>query len=673
MNIRDGFAGFDRRRFLVFAALFAVAAAVFVFLLELRAPYYFLQDDNRDITLPAFVHGWRALSVHGEIARYNFHQFLGTPTLFISYPPAMLSVWLSQKLLGHWWGAVDVLASLCVYVSGLGFFLFCGGLGLGFWAAAFGAAAWALCPFVILTQASWWILGPAAACFPFMMYGMLRIYAKADRAGAAVFAASLGMLLLMTHPQYGVSGFAVAFLFLAVCVISEEAGPRGFGDLPRWLARAVPAAAHRNWRALMLAAVAAAAGLLIAGPQIAIMREVIAASADRSKPMEYTWFSQYNFPPLKWLLGLVWPYHAMPAGLADLSQLDKLAHLGYVPLALAAAAGAAAWRNWRRDCKRVWTGQFVMLAFAVFSLLWAFGVFNWYEYYIPPLNRFRWHFKMLFFADFFILALAAYGFQMIGGRRWLLALHLLNMALFYFLGPRALFKCHSDAIPAVEPRANMLAQGRIVSLGWQRSGNDTTASLGFDYATLFGLFHVSGYRMLTPPFRIMQFTGLHSDEDFLSRLEDRQIRRLRVWGARWYVVCAGQMRRYAGILERNGIKEAARDGSRVIFEDKRAFPMLFRENSSVPAGELEFAANTVTARLNEGGGCVVVNTIYDPGFSALSGGRPAKVLMRVTGQTLVCLPGQEKEFVLRYSSPSLEYGLWACALGALVLAALVIP
>src|SRR5659263_672398 len=51
---------------------------LFFVIIEIRHPYMFLQDDNRDLGLPNFVHAYRSL-MNGEIALFNFHQYLGTP------------------------------------------------------------------------------------------------------------------------------------------------------------------------------------------------------------------------------------------------------------------------------------------------------------------------------------------------------------------------------------------------------------------------------------------------------------------------------------------------------------------------------------------------------------------------------------------------------------------
>ena len=60
-------------------ALLVILGAFFA-ALELKAPYYFLQDDNRDYSLPLWVGSARALAA-GELGEFNFYQSLGMPLL----------------------------------------------------------------------------------------------------------------------------------------------------------------------------------------------------------------------------------------------------------------------------------------------------------------------------------------------------------------------------------------------------------------------------------------------------------------------------------------------------------------------------------------------------------------------------------------------------------------
>jgi len=94
-----------------------LAATVLAVLLaiELRRPYYFLQDDNRDFALPCLVHNWRALR-GGEIAQFNFHQYAGAPHLSNGpsgtlNAPGYAAMFASCVLLGQPFGAVDFLVT----------------------------------------------------------------------------------------------------------------------------------------------------------------------------------------------------------------------------------------------------------------------------------------------------------------------------------------------------------------------------------------------------------------------------------------------------------------------------------------------------------------------------------------------------------------------------------
>jgi len=103
------------------AALAAVLAAI-----EFRRPYYFLQDDNRDQALPFLVHNARALR-GGELAQFDFHIFAGAPHLangnsMVLYAPGYAATLLSSLLLGHPFGAIDLLTAFHLILGALGMF-----------------------------------------------------------------------------------------------------------------------------------------------------------------------------------------------------------------------------------------------------------------------------------------------------------------------------------------------------------------------------------------------------------------------------------------------------------------------------------------------------------------------------------------------------------------------
>ena len=114
------------------AALAVVAA--FLFSLELAHPYYFLQDDNRDMTLPFYALAARTLAA-GDVAQYNFFQALGTPLLAtgqagVLNPAVYLAIAGSRVLFGHVFAAIDLLVAAYFVAGAAGMLFLASGLGV---------------------------------------------------------------------------------------------------------------------------------------------------------------------------------------------------------------------------------------------------------------------------------------------------------------------------------------------------------------------------------------------------------------------------------------------------------------------------------------------------------------------------------------------------------------
>ncbi|MFA5161447.1 MAG: hypothetical protein WC421_04295 [Elusimicrobiales bacterium] len=670
------------RRLLAFALVCAAITALFAFILESRIPYYFLQDDNRDISLPYFVHAFRALRA-GELAQFNFHQFLGAPAAMMPCPAGLPAVWLSNALLGHFWGAVDLLAFAWMYLSGMGFFVFASSMGLGLWPAAFGAAAWMTCPFVILTQTCWWMVGPAAAFFPFMAYGAYRIYSRGDGKGFfALFCASAA-LAWVDNPEYLLRSFAVLPVFMAAVILADEISANS-AALLAWRGGGARRIAEDAWRALvflacrhrgtlLLCVCAAALGVLSAAPNFLLLLEKISLAGSRAHGMSLPEFAKNSLPAAQWLKGIVWPWSRHFPGWRETYSMDAMSYLGYIIPPLAVLALVRARRNGAAAVCAVFG------ALALGCLLWSAGAFNFYEWRLPGLRLLHCHFRALIFANLFICVLAAFGLEFLSRRaaHAALALHLLNMAVFFGAGPYASFRLYTDKIPAREPRAAMLSTGRILTLGYRPCETDAMPPLGFDYATLFGLYHFAGYDTLRALKNDWICFGLNVSSYWEEPLSEQRLLVLRVWGVRWYVLPDTALGRYGRFFAEHGIRPAARDGRRLIYEDARALPMVFREGETAPAGDCAFSANRLKVRLRSpsAGGNYVVNILYNPHFRAWdANGEPLELSEYKSWQTLVHVKEGAGEFSLEYSTPGLALAaaLAAGALAAAIAAALLL-
>ena len=672
MKFKDSFGAISFRRCLGFAAALFLATAVFAFILERHCPYYFLQDDNRDITLPYIFQTYHALVNYHEITQYNFHQFLGLPTTFLTYPPSMLGAWLSEKLLGNLWGAVDALAFVWMLVAGLGFFAFCSGLGLGVASSALGAVAWAFCPFTVFMQTSWWIVGTASACFPWMALGTGKLYASGGRKGFALLASSLGLLALMSHPQYALHGCAVLLLFALAMPLADAYDGAGGKTSWQWVWQTLA----QNRRFLLVFFAALVLGWLLAALTVLPSYAQMRGTFYRNGAALFCDFDFRNFALLKWLKGMVWPYGGVTFTGADIGQMDKLAFLGYPAQGLAVFLFLPPARKFFAQRRN---GIIVFAGLALFCFVWSLGGFNWYEYLLPFFNRLRWHFRIMLFADFFFCLLAALGLQAVASIMknrtavyGLLVLQLLNMGLFYGLSPRLSFRTHRDAVPAAEPLAARLLDGRILTVGFAPDDAFTMPSLGFDYATLFGLDNFAGYDVLLPVANKEHTLGLNYTASYNDWFDAPVLAQLRLWGVKYYVTAPYSMYRYAKFYTANGFGEIYRDGGRVVFEDLAALPQVSRPPSTDAAGSVQLRGNSLVAALSKGeGGCYKVNWLFVKGMTVMAEGG-AELSSYPSGQMRVCVRPGVKAFTLRYTSPWIKMGMRVSIIALCALAAALV-
>jgi len=80
-----------------------VAVLTALLLLEQSHPYYFTQDDNLAVNLPAILQGCRSL-FSGVFPTWNPHQYMGSPSTSLgyyalTYPFTYVSYWLSRTVL----------------------------------------------------------------------------------------------------------------------------------------------------------------------------------------------------------------------------------------------------------------------------------------------------------------------------------------------------------------------------------------------------------------------------------------------------------------------------------------------------------------------------------------------------------------------------------------------
>ena len=374
----------------------------------------------------------------------------------------------SRAIFGHEFATMDILTGLYFAPGGLGSIYLGRRLKLSPWSVIFAAVSWTCNPFLVYLNVSW-PMAPLVAFLPWVVGSSLALRERVTRGRVIVFVlAHLGLLFGGYIPWFV---DAVLFEILAHLGLSALAWRRG--STPR-----------QEGRNLLRIAAPLALVALLGLPLLLPMGYQTTLSADRAVPLTYAEYSANAFRLDTWSNGVLFPFARLAPRTDDNAFIDYsspagLAHLGYIPLVLAALALRRQWRRRRASVPMdspandpFWP---VAAFLALVALLWALGILALPIYYVPVLNRFRWPFKMLGFANFFFAWLAARELHLevstptrprrafaLGALVVLLrAGNLVGVNLGHsFRGNLR----HADSIPLSEPRAAELHGSRAAAL-----------------------------------------------------------------------------------------------------------------------------------------------------------------------------------------------------------------
>ena len=633
------------------AALLAAAQVGAVLaLIEWRHPLFFLQDDNRNFVLPHLIHNWRAIC-SGQIAQFNFFQFCGMPALANGqaealYPPAYAATGLSWLLFGSASAAVDLQVAFHLLLGAVGAWFCFRALRLSGAAAAFAGPAAVLNAFVIYVGDSWPGVPAAAAYFPWALGFALR-FAQGRKWAATGLAVSNLLWFLNGYPQLLLYGavFEAAFFFTAA---------RWLGVAPVRTALAYAG----NW---------IASGLL-AAPLLLPMAGQTAASAARAHALKWPEFASGAFSPLAWLAGIVCPLFP---------NAEVIAYLGYPVAALAFFGVLLLLERRSRAAGRV--GRMLAVC-ALAAFLWSIGIFSPVLYHVPVFNRMRWPFKLQLFTAFFLAGLAGWALdQMLARTRLkrpglcLSVLCLLSLASLAGLYVGTTVKASTTSagpLPASEPLASLLTEGRTVTVGYRDfSDPDTPQALGFDYPTMWGIQAFGGYDPFATRLNDEVALGLNHLSSFECGDAIARLEYLRSWGVAYYVVspAAGDC---GARLTARGLSLLHEDPLRRVFKDAQAAPLVSWDGGGAQGIGCRTGVNAVDCRVASPVEQRIRMRYAAHAFFFVKVDGKDVHFARDRRQVLFTVPPGEHTVELRYRDPLFEAG-WKIALATLAALAAV--
>jgi hypothetical protein len=231
-----------------------------------------------------------------------------------------------------------------------------------------------------------------------------------------------------------------------------------------------------------------------------------------------------------------------------------------------------------------------------------------------------------------------------------------------------MFSRHFDRPPFVEPLQKELAAGRMISIappiameGTKQIYGFSLPLLGFNYATMFDLYHFSGYEVfssekvraanleLGPRAAITVEAG-----NQLNIPADVPLDYLREWGVRWYLID-----RAVSIGSTGELKAVATDDRRIVLEDPLAKPFVYWLDTQGPEQlQQRFTTNSIQiASQRETLGPLVVNVLHNPFFRAAIDGRRTGFSETGDNQILLTVPAGAHRIVLTFVDPYFRAGV----------------
>lgn len=662
-----------------FPALLCILTIFMVIVMETRHPYFFLQGDNRLQHLSCYVHNIRAL-LGGEFPLFNFHQYLGMPTSIQYaplYPINYIALCLSKLLLGNYLGTMEFIAVIHLVIAALGFFYLMRLFDLEEISCSFGAIAWSFCGFVITVGNASIPILEHAAYLPWVLLFAIKQMHQNSYMNLIKLSGTRLLILLIGYPQFYV--YTVTFEIITVMMLCVANNYKHKPDQASMLhqSTALNSSYYPSFtKNSLYYSLSHISVLIIALPLLLPTIYQASISVSRKNVLEWKQYVSHSYNLILWLTGLVAPF-TEPSHITWNEQ-HFISHVGYLTLIFALIA------LFKIDKTR--KGKYILIftIIALLSLLWSADiVLTKIIYYIPVFNKFRHPFKLEFFTSFYMIIVSSFGCDVLYKKifsenytrysisRGLIAvlfiLHISNFIFNYAMLRQHMFGSQFDEVPFEEPLKKELHDGRIVSVGLDTIDDGekvfmgfTVPLIGYNYATLWDLYHFGGYDTLVSEknfLAALQFSfssvvkvPFNTSMDNLLKVSLEYFRK---WGVKWYVVDKNiPVTNYGNLVFYQG------DKFRNIFYDSAAKPFAYWSgNPDDPNIQYEFRTNSIEVNaLRPSSGTLIINVLYNPFFVATVDGVKFEITETRDGQMSVNVPGGRHSIVVKYSDPYFWYG-----------------
>ena len=554
----------------VFAATLATAVLLLL-ALEFRSPYYFLQDDGLEYYLAVYFHNWCGL-LAGKLPLYDFHVLAGVPHAStgqpaVFYVPQYLAMFLSESVWGHPFAMLDVMAFMHALIAVAGGYVLLRYIGVTDTAAAFGALA-VFSGFFVWVGRMWPVALMLCAWFPWMVWASLRYLEKPSvgRAGWLMFF-RLG-LLYGGQSQF----FVLAMIFEHLFALGHALATQ-----------------QKSWRARSLGYLSLDVPTALLGlPFLLPVWAEVGRSLQRSKPLSYSEFSDLSISPIFWLFGqlFVFVQLQLPKHVIMARVIPYVSYIGYLPALLPLGAGAL-WK--KRSESRPW-----LIACGVcflIALLWCWNVLGPLIYHLPVLNRFRWPFKLIYFAGFFQCLAGALVLTLFS-RRWqriAIGVLLINWTVVFCFLPNHAWRTRKYHVPLKSPWTASVKDGRYLVISRSPVTSVSDEYVERNYSDIWGLDNFLGYEPLVPRPNGPVLIGRPMSElarsggSYDGAVDQPLLEHLKLWSVRYVLV--GPDRAYvSGKLSEAGYQRQAEKQGWTLWKDPNALPRVRWGDTRATAG-----------------------------------------------------------------------------------------
>ncbi len=707
----------DRHKLLTDIGITVLICIVMLTVLEIRAPYFFLQDDNAVSYICQYVYSIRSV-LHGEFPFYNFHQ-LGGISFLDKGQTGQLNIFvyigalLSKVFLGHLGGVIDFTSAVYLTGGAAGMLLFLQkDLKVQRFIGIIGAVTWSFNTFSVYVGSNWMIVIIFTGCMPWVLHATY--YLIGHKGIKALILAAVPKVLLFYggQPQYFLYTVIFDFIFALTYVLVFSSKGTKLKTSGRFIFKYF------------------LSGLLVtlwSLPLLVPMYKCMKYSADRSGALYIEEFTRGLYDFTNFMMSLFYPFMQSPfvTALDENGQFDRiadpfiaaqanLAHIGYI-MFFGAVLGIAyvllgLLKRVEKPLMRSVRTLYCLIPVMVITFLWAVSVkFNMILYYIPMINRFRYPFKVMQFFIFFLICFGCIGLdimtaKMNGGTRRkgnivsavMIVLTVINLACVYtLLGSQVLGTYTDSPVPYEEPYEDELSGQRYLTVlthpafwnfdddnedGYRRISRDTAALLGNNYATYYGLDNISGYDVM---WRAESFEAnwnmIWHFQDVCGSVNDvydGMVEDMRARAVSFYVTLPEYSDYVEQKLQPYGITRWAGDEGRVIFYDPEAEPRAYSlspQNDAPGHVELEEHVNylTVTTPEDFEGGSVTVNFTHDGRFAGTVDGEEYTITDSGDCHDMIIegVPAGSHEIVFAFEDHTFMYCLIISAAGTIILAA----